>query len=238
MSLILDALRKAEAERQRGAVPGLHAAGPAPRPAPRRPLPRAPWMLAMGLGLLLIVTWAAWAWMRAGDRPDAVRATSVQAAAAPAERAAPAPAAWPQVVSAPPAPAPTRPAAAAAPATPSPAAATAVKTAVKTAATVAPTTVPTTAPTTADPAPPAPRPAPILTQVRRLAELPPELRRELPPLQVSGSVWSEQATARFVVLDGQVLREGDAAAPGLVLVKLTPRSATLRWRDALIEVPF
>jgi general secretion pathway protein B len=95
---------------------------------------------------------------------------------------------------------------------------------------------------TATPAPPPPLPAasraPIVTQVRRLADLPPEQRRELPALAVSGSVWSDQPGARFVVLDGQVLREGDRLAAGLVLVKLAPRSATLRWRDGLIEVPF
>jgi general secretion pathway protein B len=92
--------------------------------------------------------------------------------------------------------------------------------------------------TASPPPPPAASRAPIVTQVRRLADLPPEQRRELPALAVSGSVWSEQPGARFVVLDGQVLREGDRLAPGLVLVKLAPRSATLRWRDGLIEVPF
>jgi general secretion pathway protein B len=90
----------------------------------------------------------------------------------------------------------------------------------------------------ASPPPPAASRAPIVTQVRRLADLPPEQRRELPALAVSGSVWSDQPGARFVVLDGQVLREGDRLAAGLVLVKLAPRSATLRWRDGLIEVPF
>jgi general secretion pathway protein B len=89
----------------------------------------------------------------------------------------------------------------------------------------------------APPAEPVKRPeAPIITQVRRLAELPADQRRQLPPLVVGGSVWSEQVSARFVVLDGQVLREGDAAAPGLVLVKLAPRAATLRWRDMLLEL--
>jgi general secretion pathway protein B len=91
---------------------------------------------------------------------------------------------------------------------------------------------------TASPTPAAASRAPIVTQVRRLADLPPEQRRELPALAVSGSVWSDQPGARFVVLDGQVLREGDRLAAGLVLVKLAPRSATLRWRDGLIEVPF
>jgi general secretion pathway protein B len=89
------------------------------------------------------------------------------------------------------------------------------------------------------PSPPdgAARPA-IVTQVLKLADLPPEQRRELPPLVVGGSVWSDQASVRFVVLDGQVLREGDTVAPGLVLLKLAPRAATLRWRQGLIELPF
>ncbi|MCE2907875.1 MAG: general secretion pathway protein GspB, partial [Burkholderiaceae bacterium] len=104
-----------------------------------------------------------------------------------------------------------------------------------------PPVVPSREPPAQPPAPPAeparPPGAPIITQVRRLAELPAEQRRELPPLVVGGSVWSDQASARFVVLDGQVLREGDAAAPGLVLVKLAPRAATLRWRDMLLELP-
>jgi general secretion pathway protein B len=105
----------------------------------------------------------------------------------------------------------------------------------------APPAVPSREPPALLAAPPAegarPPGAPIITQVRRLAELPAEQRRELPPLVVGGSVWSDQASARFVVLDGQVLREGDAAAPGLVLVKLAPRAATLRWRDMLLELP-
>lgn len=91
---------------------------------------------------------------------------------------------------------------------------------------------------TADAARAASTPAAIVTQVRRLADLPPEQRRELPALAVSGSVWSEQVASRFIVLDGLVLREGDRVAPGLVLVKLAPRAATLRWRGELIELPF
>ena len=208
MSLILDALRKAEAERQRGAVPGLHSpvAAPPARPAPVR---RAP-PVALGLGVLTLLGLAgaaAWWWSRPAAAPLAPP-PALAAAPGPGAPAGqpPAPAPWPLVVSAPTdAPAAQPPAAPAAPAV-----------AARTAAT----------------------PAPILTQVRRLAELAPEQRRELPPLVVGGSVWSEQASARFVVLDGQVLREGEAAAPGLVLVKLAPRSATLRWRDTLIEVPF
>jgi general secretion pathway protein B len=213
VSLILDALRKAEAERQRGAVPGVHSvvapAPPAP-PAAGRPVRAA---VAAGLGLLLLGG-AVWWLARPAGQADAPTVAITQPPPPPAVALPPAPAQLPQVVSAPPAPPPP----VAAPAVPAAAPA---------------------APATAGPAGPgAPGTAPILTEVRRLSELPPEQRRGLPPLVVGGSVWSEQASARFVVLDGQVLREGDAAAPGLVLVKLAPRAATLRWRDTLIEVPF
>jgi general secretion pathway protein B len=214
MSLILDALRKAESERQRGAVPGLHGvtAPPAPEPAAgSRPQGLTPLRVALG-ALVLVMGAALLGWLvrpSAGPSLPVAAAPSSPAAAVPAAEPAP----LPLVVSAPPAP-PAEPPAAAAPLPAAPAAAT------------------------ASPPPPAASRAPIVTQVRRLADLPPEQRRELPALAVSGSVWSDQPGARFVVLDGQVLREGDRLAAGLVLVKLAPRSATLRWRDGLIEVPF
>jgi general secretion pathway protein B len=218
MSLILDALRKAESERQRGAVPGLHGvtAPPAPEPAASsRSRGLTPLRVALG-ALVLVMGAALVGWLA---RPSAGPSLPVAAAPSMAPSALPAaaPAPLPLVVSAPPV-LPAEPPAVAAPLPPAPTAAT------------------------ASPPPPPPPPAasraPIVTQVRRLADLPPEQRRELPALAVSGSVWSEQPGARFVVLDGQVLREGDRLAAGLVLVKLAPRSATLRWRDGLIEVPF
>jgi len=215
MSLILDALRKAESERQRGAVPGLHGvtAPPAAEPAAGgRPRGLTPLRVALG-ALVLVMAAALVGWLA---RPSAGPSLPVAAAPsmAPAAVPAAAPAPLPLVVSAPPV-LPAEPPVAAAPLPAAPAATTA-----------------------SPPPPPAASRAPIVTQVRRLADLPPEQRRELPALAVSGSVWSEQPGARFVVLDGQVLREGDRLAPGLVLVKLAPRSATLRWRDGLIEVPF
>jgi len=217
MSLILDALRKAESERQRGAVPGLHGvtAPPAAEPAAGgRSRGLTPLRVALG-ALVLVMAAALVGWLA---RPSAGPSLPVAAAPsmAPAAVPAAAPAPLPLVVSAPPV-LPAEPPVAAAPLPAAPAAATA-----------------------SPPPPPLPAAsrAPIVTQVRRLADLPPEQRRELPALAVSGSVWSDQPGARFVVLDGQVLREGDRLAAGLVLVKLAPRSATLRWRDGLIEVPF
>jgi len=172
---------------------------------------RGMWALAAGLAALVLAAGALWAALGREPAPDAGQP----------DTRPPAPAPVPPL-------APTSPMAAAAP-PPLPVVVS------------APPAVPSREPPALLAAPPAegarPPGAPIITQVRRLAELPAEQRRELPPLVVGGSVWSEQASARFVVLDGQVLREGDAAAPGLVLVKLAPRAATLRWRDMLLELP-
>jgi len=57
-------------------------------------------------------------------------------------------------------------------------------------------------------------------------------------LNVGGSISSEAAAARFVIIDGQVLREGDVVAPGLVLERIAPKSAWLRWRNTRIELVF
>ncbi len=225
MSLILDALRKAEADRQRGAVPGLHTPPPLAPLAPQRAVGLRWWPLLALLGLL-----GAAAGVLLAQRPDAT-GRGVRPAERPSAGSVPLP-----ISTVPPDAAPARP-----PARP-PATGPAVTPAPWPLVVSAPPPPPPPPPPRPPPSPPvalpAPRPAPILTQVRRLAELPAEQRRELPPLVVSGSVWSEQPAARFVVLDGQVLREGDSSAPGLVLVKLAPRSVTLRWRDGLIELPF
>jgi general secretion pathway protein B len=207
MSLILDALRRAESDRRRGAVPGLHGPGTMPPSVVPVSRSRAGWVAALLLGAagLLALGW------RGGSMPAQSPAQSPAqlAAQSPAQTPAPtAPAApLPLVVSAPTAPAPAP---------------------VATAKALEPAAPPRSASA----------PAPIVTQLRRPADLPAEQRRELPPLAVSGSVWSEQTASRFVVIDGQVLREGERLAPGLVLVKLAPRSATLSWRGELIELAY
>lgn len=70
-----------------------------------------------------------------------------------------------------------------------------------------------------------------------LAALSAELRREWPALNIGGSVWSDQPASRFVMVNGQVVREGEAMAPGLVLERIAPKAVQLRWRGVLVEVP-
>lgn len=215
MSYILEALRRAESERERGKVPGLHsqawAEGAAAAPATGRPGARrgAKPLLIGGLVLLLLAGAGAYVWW---------------------SRPAPAPA--PVLASAEPAP-PPAPAASVAPPPPPPmlAAASALPLPPLPVAVPAPTPAPAPASTPAPAARPA---APIPT----LAELSPALRAELPPLQVGGAMHSDTPANRMLILNGQVYREGDAIAPGLQLEQIQLRSAVLLYKGQRLRLSY
>jgi general secretion pathway protein B len=40
------------------------------------------------------------------------------------------------------------------------------------------------------------------------------------------------------MVNGQVVHEGEAAGPGVVVERIGAKAAVLRWRDMRIEVPF
>lgn len=212
MSYILDALRRAEAERERerGAVPGLHSQ-PAPvlPPTPlRRTAGAGPWLVAGG-GALLLLGAAGWWLLGRGE------------GAAPTP-APPPPVAAP-VVQAPPPPPP-------APPVPPPPAPVVI---------VVPTPVPAPAPAPAPVAPPAPAPAPAAApRVVPFEQLPEAQRRQLPVLQFGGAIYSENAASRMLIVGGQLLHEGDSVAPGIVLEQIRQHSAVLRRGELRYEVSF
>jgi len=203
MSYILDALRRAEAdrERERGQVPGLHTqplTGSEATPAAGR---RA-WLPWAGAGLLLAGI-VAGSWWAGSDAPPP--------APAPAPLPAPLPVAAAPAVPAI-APAPPPPAASASPYLP---------------------------PVVAAPAPaPAAAPAPPPeARIPRLAELPESMRRELPRLTISGSVYSDDPAARFVIVNGEVQREGAKLGADLVLEQIGARELVLRFKGQCFRQP-
>ena len=50
-------------------------------------------------------------------------------------------------------------------------------------------------------------------------------------------VRGEQRSARMVIVNGQVLREGDALASGLRILEIKPQSMVLRFQDQSYEWP-
>lgn len=225
MSYILDALKKADAERERAAVPGLHA-HPQDGLSSRDERSSVPWV-AVAIGAIVVLG-GALAWVLWADR--GVRTPPLVAAAPPAPQPTAA------IVAAPPpiaAPAPsTAPAA-----TPAPPPAAAEPAPTPTVVISPPPPPPTPAPAPVPVAAPA-APSPKATEPRlpTQAELPADVRAGLPPLAISGAVYSPTPSARMVFINGAVLREGDAVVDGVVLERIGASASVLSVRGTKFEV--
>lgn len=227
MSFILDALKRADAERERGRVPGLHSQTPLPTAkAAARPARPSRWGWLVGLLVLLVATLAWWLWPSSRDTATILEPS---VASAPAPAAEPAP---PITAPAPsPAPAPAVVAPVTTPVTkasPQPPVAPLLSPPPAAPAPVEPAAG-TTAPTPAIPAAPPPKPTDT-GPVRRLADLPADQRAQLPRLAVSGASYSQNPAHRMLIVNGTVVQEGQEIAPGLTLERIGPNEAVLNHR--------
>lgn len=223
MSYILDALRKADAQRARGAVPDL-AAQPLDGPGADAPTPRRRLGLPTAALATLAVLGAAVLWW--AMRPESAPAPPAPLAAEPARSAAaevvPAPVAAavaPLPTLRPPEPPTTEVSLLPLP-RPSPGAGASGPAA-------APASVPGAA-----------APQPVPARLPRLAELAPELRQQVPTLAIGGAMHSEQAERRMLIVNGQLYREGEQPAPGVVLERIQLKSAVLSVRGTRFEIAY
>jgi general secretion pathway protein B len=250
MSYILDALRKADADRERGAAAELLGAPDAasvalPPPSTRRqPVPVWHWLVAgaaVPLVALLVWRWAApdepapiaaavtaaasaTVATPVAPQPASVPASATMVAAAGSSRSEAretAPAASASTPSVAPAPAPPLP--------PKPAAR-------KPAARKAPPKPPVVAANTPPLARAEDKQGPASASVRALAELPEDLRRQVPSMTIGGSVYSPQPASRMLIVNGQVMREGATLAPGLQLESIGRQSAVFSIRGQRFEM--
>jgi general secretion pathway protein B len=226
MSYILDALKRADAERERGAVPGLHSrqvTSPAPQAASdaRSRL----WLAGAAVLVLGGLSAGLWAWRSAADGARVaavVPAPLAQPVLTPAPLPASAPAAPqpPAVASLPPTAAPAAPSPVPEPALAAPAAGTKPS----------PKRKPDPIAKAAEPAPAAPATAPLLS------ELPEDIRRQIPTLTITGAVYSEDPARRMLLVNGQVLAQGSLAAPELNLEEIRARSSVFSFRGTRFRV--
>lgn len=210
MSYILDALRRAESEREREALPTLHSqpavADLADDEAGGAGL--KPWLWG-GAALALVGLGALAAqWLGREDKPAVV----IGAVAPPPQSSPATPAMLPPVA---PPPAVVR--------APVPQVQAQVQAQVKA---PAPAAVPVPVPPAAE------RPIPTA------AELPESLRRELPALAVGGAMYSDTPANRMLILNGQVFHEGDKVTEQLVLEKIQLRGAVLAFRGQRYTISF
>jgi general secretion pathway protein B len=224
VSLILDALRKADAERERGSVPSLHSQ-PVVSPsvgALSRPKVRPNWLwIAIGAAIGLV---AAATWVMTGRNAPAPSAVTTNVAPAQPSMLEPTPV-RPPTVSAPPLPAAgstdTQPIAEPAPwrqpsESKAPRADAKSDTPVRTLGNVLPAEAP----------------------VYSREQLPPEIRAALPQIAIGGNVYSPDPTARSLIVNGRLHRERDRLTDELSLEEIKLRAAIFRFRGYRVEVLF
>ena len=259
MSYILEALKKADAarEREREAVPGLHSRHDHALPdepderVDATSAARTPWLIA-GIAGGVVITGALF-WLLGRSHPDATLAGETRPT--PLQGQVTEAAAAPTAAALTPAPAPVTPAA------PPPATvqvAPAQPPAAQAERPSAPQPVVVAAPPPAVvarvPAPPTPKPVadtppqdPLRVdsalretgpKIVPVHELPDNIRRELPALSVGGAMHSDVAANRMLVLNGGVFREGDQPAPGLVLEEIRLKSAVLRYKGHRYSISY
>ncbi|WP_256079903.1 general secretion pathway protein GspB [Massilia sp. YIM B04103] len=253
MSYILEALQKAQAERQLGAAPTIHA------PTLERGVARTARNGKRPLVLALILMSAAVAGLlamllRSPPQPPATAA--LPASAAPMAAPAPAPASAAQATPAPAqaesAVAPARtvanavpepvsaPIAAAPAATPVPVKASDVADASKPAAKAgAKTARANVAEEESGKAQAAAAPAGEPEErAQLLRELPEPIQRAIPQISMSGYMYSKNPADRLILIDKVLRREGEEVAPGLVLEKLQAKGAVFSFRGYRYRVPY
>lgn len=233
MSVILDALRKSEAERQRGRAPGLFVEQVA-LPSRRRRRPAWIFVLPALLAAGIVAGWflrpqtngptvaavavdAPPATMPAPAMPESVAPAPALPVPADSDSLVPPPQLLPEVP--PPNPQAVPPSTAAVPVPPPVASAPAAA-------------EPPLAPVEA--AAPA---LPVEPLLPRLADLPAAERAMLPPLKLSMHVFADEPAQRFVILDGRRQGEGASPAAGVVIEEIRRDGVVLSANGRRLLLP-
>lgn len=259
MSLILEALRKSEAERRRGESPDLYAELPPLARAAPRSTPSGWWLALAAVAVIAGLVW----WLSRSPTAEPVANTAGEVASrersvAPATpRLEPPAAIESPAVAAAPTPDPV-PAPATAPTAPPDAAAPTGAVVDRQArdeeqgeeVETKPPAVATDSPPA--PVPPLPAPPPIVVPepvppappvaaagndgLLLLADLPVAERKQLPPLKMSMHMWNDAPAQRFVIIDGQRLSEGGRIGDA-VLVAIRTDGVVLDWNGRRLKLP-
>lgn len=80
------------------------------------------------------------------------------------------------------------------------------------------------------PAPPHTESAQSGPKTLYMADLPPEVRRDLPPLAITGYIHSEQPGSRLVAINDRLMRIGDEVMPGLKVESIAPGYVLLSYK--------
>ena len=245
MSYILEALKKAQAERQLGSAPTIHALPIQAAAAERTGAGRAPLAIALTAAVVAAIAAGVLWWRQATPVAPPLASAVVEPRVGPAQLPP-----GPVVVARQLPVAPPAPVAVAVPPPPSPAKnrAPASASAPGSAPVSGPASAPVSAPVSAPPAsasvsaPAAQAAEPVVAaqeeNLPMLRELPEAQRAGMPQVTFGGYMYSPNPADRLLLIDKTLRREGEEVAPGLVLERLLPKAAVMNYRGMRYRVPY
>lgn len=66
--------------------------------------------------------------------------------------------------------------------------------------------------------------------IATLHELPDNIQREIPPLSIGGYIYTDNKAGRSVLINGRLVRDGAEIAPGLTLERMMPNGMVLNYK--------
>ncbi len=96
---------------------------------------------------------------------------------------------------------------------------------------------PTVAPQAQAPEPSPPPAAPAETALPELSALPETMRAALPEITISAHFYSDDPGSRMASVNGRIVHEGDQAAGGLTVRRITPDGVIFEASGRLFTVP-
>jgi general secretion pathway protein B len=95
---------------------------------------------------------------------------------------------------------------------------------------------PSTEPATSDKQAPSPHPPPERFRLYDLKSLPESVREDLPDINISVFVYSDDPSSRVVKINGQTVREGQELTDGLKVEKIVPEGVIFNYEDYKFRV--
>jgi len=67
-------------------------------------------------------------------------------------------------------------------------------------------------------------------KIQDISKLPVNIQQALPVIHIAGHIYAKSPAARIVMVNGNIVHEGDIVASGLVLESITPDGVVFRYR--------
>ena len=78
--------------------------------------------------------------------------------------------------------------------------------------------------------------SPVINEVVDIEDLPANIKQYIPPMRFTGHVYSSSPLQRSIIINGSFMEEGESVGNDVILAEITRRGAIFNYEDILFEV--